>query len=135
MASDVAGGCERVRWTFEKCHLINGHFTTTSGLFLETTWLSLTKLRFRRSFWGAGQVYILIGTKVMTQNPKTQKMQICVFVQNRIKTEMEIFAFFYISGHNFWINRPIKHLKMTVWTTALWKMKLHMAKKRPETVL
>ena len=41
----------------------------------------------------------------MTQNPKTQKMQICVFVQNRKKTEMEIFAFYYNWGHKF---EPIK---------------------------
>ena len=32
----------------------------------------------------------------MTQNPKTEKTQICVFVQNRKKPEMEIFAFCYI---------------------------------------
>ena len=29
----------------------------------------------------------------MTQNAKTQKTQMSVFVQNRKKTEMEIFAF------------------------------------------
>ena len=29
----------------------------------------------------------------MTQKAKTQKTQMCVFVQNRKKTEMEIFAF------------------------------------------
>ena len=72
--------------------------------FFRNTWLSLTKLRFIRSFWGAGQVYILIGTKVMTQNPKTQKTQICVFVQNHKKMGMEIFAFCCIWGHNFWTN-------------------------------
>ena len=36
---------------------------------------------------------IFIGTKVMKQNEKTKKTQICVFVQNCKKTEMEIFAF------------------------------------------
>ena len=36
---------------------------------------------------------MLIGTKVMTQNAKTQKTQMSFFVQNRKKTEMEIFAF------------------------------------------
>ena len=41
----------------------------------------------------------------MTQNPKTQKMQICVFVQNRKKTEMEIFAFTTFEAINF---EPIK---------------------------
>jgi hypothetical protein len=29
----------------------------------------------------------------MTQNAKTQILQMCVFEQNRKKTEMEIFAF------------------------------------------
>ena len=29
----------------------------------------------------------------MTKNAKTQKMQMCVFVQNQKKTEMEIFMF------------------------------------------
>ena len=36
---------------------------------------------------------MLIGTKVMTQNAKMQKTQMSVFVQNRKKPEMEIFAF------------------------------------------
>ena len=34
--------------------------------------------------------------------------------------------------HNFWNQlefRPVKHLKMTVWTSVLWKMHIHMAKK------
>ena len=52
-----------------------------------------TKLRFRQSFWGAKQVSILIGTKVMTQNAKTQKTQMCGFVQNCKKMEMKIFVF------------------------------------------
>ena len=38
----------------------------------------------------------------MTQNAKTQKTQMCVFVQNYKKTEMEIFAFCVI------IHEPIK---------------------------
>ena len=33
----------------------------------------------------------------MKQNATTQKSQICVFVQNRKKPEMEIFAFFVIT--------------------------------------
>ena len=31
--------------------------------------------------------------------------------------------------------RPVKHLKMTVWTSVLWKMNIHMAKKWPEMVV
>ena len=42
---------------------------------------------FRRSFSGAGQVYILIGAKVMTKMKKTQK------TQNNQKQDMD-FIFF-----------------------------------------
>ena len=31
--------------------------------------------------------------------------------------------------------RPVKHLKMTVWTSVLWKMNIQMAKKWPEMVV
>ena len=31
--------------------------------------------------------------------------------------------------------RPVKHLKMTVWTSVLWKMSIHMSKKWPEMVV
>ena len=34
-----------------------------------------------------------IGTKVMTQNAKMQKIQMSLFVQNCKETEMEMFAF------------------------------------------
>ena len=42
---------------------------------------------------------------------------------------------------NFWTNqnldqfRPVKHVKMTVWTSVLWKMNIHIAKKWPEMVV
>ena len=51
--------------------------------------LSSTKLRFK----GILRCLTLISTKGMTQNTKMQKTQISVFVQNRQKTEMEIFVF------------------------------------------
>ena len=41
--------------------------------FLPITRSYFTKLRFRWSFLGANQVYILVGTKVMTKNTKVQK--------------------------------------------------------------
>ena len=37
-------------------------------IFLTTTFISFTKLKFRPSFWGAEQVQIIISSKVMTQN-------------------------------------------------------------------
>ena len=40
----------------------------------------------------------------MTQNAKTQKMQMSVFVQNRKKLEMENIC---ILHHNFWTNQNL----------------------------
>ena len=43
--------------------------------------------------------------------------------------------------YNFWTNqnldqfRPVKHVEMTVWTSVLWKMNIHMTKKWPKTVV
>ena len=41
-------------------------------IFSTTTCISFTKLNLRRSIWGAEQIQIIIGSKVMTQN----KMQV-----------------------------------------------------------
>ena len=37
----------------ENLRFKNGHFLTICGHFLAITWISFTKLKFRRSFWGA----------------------------------------------------------------------------------
>ena len=43
--------------------------------------------------------------------------------------------------YNFWSNqnleqfRPVKHVKMTVWTSVLWKMNIPIAKKWPDMVV
>ena len=43
--------------------------------------------------------------------------------------------------HNLWTNqnllefRPVKHVIMTVWTSVLWKMNIHISKKWPELVI
>ena len=39
-------------------------------IFLPTTLISFTKLRFRQSFWGAQHAKILIGSKAMPKNTK-----------------------------------------------------------------
>ena len=44
---------------------VNGHFSTNSSQFSA---IYFTKLRFRRSFWGAERVWTSIGSKVMIQN-------------------------------------------------------------------
>ena len=72
--------------------MINRCLTSILYHFSSTMCSSFTKLRFRRTFWSASRVKILIGTKVMTQNAKMQEMQMSVFVQNCQKSEMEIFA-------------------------------------------
>ena len=65
------------------------------AFFLQTVWTSFTKLRSRRSFWGAEQAWIMIGTTVLTQNAKKNenaKKADAVFFYN-----MEIFAFWVIT--------------------------------------
>jgi hypothetical protein len=42
-------------------------------IFSTTTFISFTKLKIRRSFWGAEQVSIIIGSKVMAQNAMQAK--------------------------------------------------------------
>ena len=43
--------------------------------------------------------------------------------------------------HNFWTNQnllkfsPVKHVIMTIWTSVLWKMIIHISKKWPELVV
>ena len=43
--------------------------------------------------------------------------------------------------HNLWTNqnllefRPVKYVIMTVWTSVLWKMNIHISKKWPELVI
>jgi hypothetical protein len=58
----------------------------------------------------------------MTKNTKMQTMQktqTSVFVQNRKKKEMEIFAFCVITFEAIIKLRTVKHLKMTVRTSVL----------------
>ena len=54
---------------------------------------SKTKLRFRRSFWGAEWVYTWIGSKVMTQMKKHTKMQ-------RIQKKLHKWGLFYTAPQN-----------------------------------
>ena len=45
----------------QNLRMINGRLRPFLVIFFATTSISFTKLRFRRSFWGAKQVWILIG--------------------------------------------------------------------------
>ena len=57
-----------------------------------------------------------------------------VFVQNCQKLEMEISALWVITIEPIRI-QTIKHIKMTVWTSVLWKITIQLAKKWPEMVV
>jgi ABC-type proline/glycine betaine transport system permease subunit len=70
----------------------------------------------------------------MTQNAKMRKIQMFDFVQNHKKTEMEIFAFCVLTLNQSEF-RPVKHLKMTVSTSVLLKIHIHMAKTWSEMVI
>ena len=88
----------------KKLQLINGRFTTILGHFLLIVWTSFTKLRFRRSFLGAKQVLISIGSEIMTQNAKKHKNAkntIEVFLTKLQKNENGNFC---ILCHNLWAN-------------------------------
>ena len=61
------------------------------------------------------------------------------FLQNWKKTEREIFVFFVVTFKPIKI-RPIQHLKMTVWTSILWKIFMYvvgekMARKGRKTAI
>ena len=86
-------------------------FRTFLALFSSTTWISFTKLKFRRSFWGAEQVCILIGSnQKLWQKCKKCKKQRNHYTNNKFfftklkKTEREIFAFFVITFEPIYVD-------------------------------
>ena len=73
-------------------------------IFLATAWISFTKQKFRRPFWGSEQVYILFGSKVMTKIKGMQKRikrkkkihrsyRSFFFTKSQKKMETEVFTF------------------------------------------
>ena len=93
--------------------LINGHFPTLSNHLFAMYMISFTKMKFRQLFWGAEQVYIFIGSKVMTQNANISLSVFFNFVKKLVICVMFfpffcifcVFAFFCISLITF---EPIK---------------------------
>ena len=91
--------------------------------------------------WGSdGHFDVLHGSKFWLVQRLWHKEQIfafpffCDFVQKH----SFVFLGFFILCHNFCTFlgfRLIKHLKMTVWTSVLWKINIHEAKKLPEMVV
>ena len=54
-------------------------------IFLPTTLISFTKLRFRRSFWVAQHIWILIVSKATTENTKMFNSLFYSFVDQKLK--------------------------------------------------
>ena len=82
-------------------------------IFLATAWISFTKQKFRRPFWGSEQVYILFGSKVMpqiqkTKNPKkVQKAWKILYYTNECfftKSQKSRNRNICVLCHNFWAN-------------------------------
>ena len=87
-------------------------------IFSTTTLIFFTKLKFRPSFWGAEQVCILIGSWIMTQNANISISGFYRFC----KKKSFVFLYFVSYLLNQLRIRPVQHLKMTVWTSVLWKI-------------
>ena len=64
------------------CYWQKSVFRPFLPIFMPATWPSFTKLKFRRSFWGAEQIYIFVGSKVMTQNANISLSIFFNFVKN-----------------------------------------------------
>ena len=72
-----------------------------------------------------------------TKRKNSKNANLCFWTKLQKKGEENISVF----CHNFWTNqnllefRPVKHVIMTIWTSVLWKINIHMAKRWPERVL
>ena len=109
--------------------LINDCFPIIFAIFLPSTLIPFTKLKFRQSFWGAEQVYILIGSKVVTQKAKIfisvflqfcKKDLICVMLFVSFVFFACLLAFLFVSQLlNQLRYRPLQHHKMTISTSVL----------------
>ena len=103
---------------------ISGHFSTNYMFIFHKTEVQTVILMCCQSLnlnW-----YKIYGTK----SKKTKKPIELFFTKSQKTGNGNIF----ILCHKFG-SRSIKHLKLTLWTSVLWKMNLHMAKKWPERVV
>ena len=72
-----------------------------------------------------------------TKRKNSKSANLCSWTKLQKNRDGNIFVLCY----NFWTNqnlgqlRPVKHVKMTFWTSVLWKMNIHIAKKWPEMVV
>ena len=128
MHNSVSQVLEFLLWSvksfLDKTELETGH--QKLRIFLSTTWISSTKLKFRWSFWGAQQVYIWIGSKVMTKmqrNKKTNKKGNKEKKGERRNTNHKFFTKLKkkkqkgkcVLCHNFWVNHYIDLFRTSKW--------------------
>ena len=123
----VLYACSRVssrfEFNFSVFKIYSQNVPMLNVLFLPTTWISFTKLRFRRSFLGTKQVWILFGSKVMTKMKNMQKYK------NRIKRKKHLTQIFFLQNcrkpeteknalfcHKFWTNWGTDPFNISKWS-------------------
>ena len=138
MASDVTWGQEQVRWTLKKSQLINGHFTTKSGHFFANQMVIFHKTEIQTVILRCLMSLNLNWYKSYdTKRKNSKSANLCFWTKLQKNGNGNISVLCY----NFWTNqnldqfRPVKHVKMTVWTSVLWKMNILILKKWPEMVV
>ena len=138
MASDVAWGCMQVRRTPKKRQLINSHFKTIYGHFFANYMFIFHKTEIQTVILRCLMSLNLNWYKSYdTKRKNSKNTNLCFWTKLQKNRNGNIS----ILSHNFWTNqnllefRPVKHVIMTVWTSVLWKMIIHISKKWPEVVI
>ena len=138
MASDVAWGCVQVRRTPKKRQLINSHFKTIYGHFFANYMFIFHKTEIQTVILRCLMSLNLNWYKSYdTKRNNSENANLCFWTKLQKSGNGNISVLCY----NFWTNqnleqfRPVKHVKMTVWTSVLWKMNIPIAKKWPDMVV
>ena len=125
MTSDVAGGRVPVRWTYE--------IATDKWPFYDHIWAFICQLYvYLPQNWGSEGFLRCLTSWYKSYDIKcknTENANKCFCTKSQKNRNGNICS---LNQSEF---RPVKHLKMTVWTAILWKMHIHMANKWPEMVI
>ena len=138
MASDVTWGRKQVRRTPKKWQLIKGHSTTIHGHFFADHMVIFHKTEIQTVILRCLMSLNLNWYKSYDTKRKNSKNTNLCFWTKLQKNGNGNISFL---CHNLWTNqnllefRPVKHVIMTVWTSVLWKMNIHISKKWPELVV
>ena len=128
-----------------ECPFINDGVTTNSGHFFEICMIIFHKTEVQTVIMTC--LTGLNSNKFWLVQKLRQKMEIfpfpffCNFVQKHknARNANACFCTKYLLFVSYPLNqlefRPIKHIKMTVWTSVLWKITIQLAKKWPEMVV